>query len=233
MLTNEQIDQLYAFCRKKSVTFYDVQVELVDHLANAIEEKMAAQPALNFDEALQQVYKTFGTMGFGPVVREKEKAVRRSNTRLFWRQFREQWTWPKILVVLSIFGVSYTALQWFDREIVRTVAMFIFLFFVLASGWAMYLLRRMQRKSGHQFLLVNLASVVNQGYAPLNVLIFISQFRESSPTWTDPNSLYGTIVFSVFFALYIVLAISAYQSIRHIQDTLRNAYPNLFNAKTA
>lgn len=233
MLSNEQIDQLYDFCRKKSVTYYDVQVELVDHLANAIEEKMAAQPALTFDVALQQVYKTFGTMGFGPVVREKEKAVRRSNTRLFWRIFREQLSWPKILVVLSVFSATFTALRWFDRELVRAVAMSVFLFFALASGWAMYLLRRMQRRSGHQFLLVNLANVVNQGYAPLNVLIFINQFREGAATWTDPNNLYGVFVFSAVFALYIVLAIAAYQSIRHIQDTLRNTYPNLFNAETA
>ena len=41
MLTDEQIAALFAFCEKHLVRHYDLQVELVDHLANAIETKMA------------------------------------------------------------------------------------------------------------------------------------------------------------------------------------------------
>jgi len=37
-LTKNQIDELYKFTRKHYVYHYDVQSELVDHLANDIEE---------------------------------------------------------------------------------------------------------------------------------------------------------------------------------------------------
>lgn len=36
-LSAQQIDQLYAFTRQHFVEWYDLQSELVDHLANAIE----------------------------------------------------------------------------------------------------------------------------------------------------------------------------------------------------
>ena len=36
-LTENQIDELYKFTRKHYVYHYDVQTELVDHLANDIE----------------------------------------------------------------------------------------------------------------------------------------------------------------------------------------------------
>ena len=39
-LTHKQIDQLFAFTKKKMVRYYDLQVELVDHLAARIEEEM-------------------------------------------------------------------------------------------------------------------------------------------------------------------------------------------------
>ena len=38
-LTNQQIEQLFTFTRQHYVEYYDLQSELVDHLANAIEEQ--------------------------------------------------------------------------------------------------------------------------------------------------------------------------------------------------
>jgi hypothetical protein len=48
MLSQEQLQELFSFCEKHFVQYYDVQVELVDHLANAIEAEMAANPKRSF-----------------------------------------------------------------------------------------------------------------------------------------------------------------------------------------
>lgn len=230
MLTNEQIDYLYAFCRKHSVTYYDVQVELVDHLANAIEEKMLQQPALDFEAALLQVYKGFGVMGFGPVVREKEKAVQKHNTRLFWRYFRQQWRWPEIVVVLTIFLATFMATQYANKEVVRWGAMLVFLAATVMTTRPVACLRRLQKRSGQKFLLVNLAGILNITYAPFNVLIFVNQFGKDADSWLQGN-LFKYVTFSMVFAIYIVFAMATYRSVRHVEGLLRKSYPNLF--KTA
>mgnify|MGYP000193300158 CR=1 FL=1 len=49
MITEVQYESLFAFCRKHYVQYYDVQVELVDHLAEAIEEKLKAEKATKED----------------------------------------------------------------------------------------------------------------------------------------------------------------------------------------
>jgi hypothetical protein len=36
-LTPDEIDELFAFCSKRNVKEYEIQVELVDHLASSIE----------------------------------------------------------------------------------------------------------------------------------------------------------------------------------------------------
>ena len=59
-LTQEQIEQLFVFTKKHLVEHYDVQVELVDHLANAIEAEWEINPNISFTEALQKEYKNFG-----------------------------------------------------------------------------------------------------------------------------------------------------------------------------
>jgi hypothetical protein len=48
LLNTWQIDYLFAFCKKHYVHHYDVQVELVDHLANAVEDEMKKDGNLFF-----------------------------------------------------------------------------------------------------------------------------------------------------------------------------------------
>ena len=59
-LSPEQIERLYQFTRQHYVEYYDLQTELVDHLANAIEEQWTANPKLSFEQALQVEFKKFG-----------------------------------------------------------------------------------------------------------------------------------------------------------------------------
>lgn len=75
MITEAQYESLYAFCRKHYVQYYDVQVELVDHLSEAIEEKMKTNPKLSFDQALDKVYAGFGIKGFADIVATRMEMV--------------------------------------------------------------------------------------------------------------------------------------------------------------
>lgn len=45
-LNESQIEELYDFTRKHFVEYYDLQIELVDHLANGIESKWQENPCL-------------------------------------------------------------------------------------------------------------------------------------------------------------------------------------------
>ena len=56
-LTETHIQGLYKFTRKHYVYFYDVQSELVDHLANDIEDIWQAQPNLSFQDARDTSFK--------------------------------------------------------------------------------------------------------------------------------------------------------------------------------
>lgn len=106
-LTKAQIEQLFEFTRKKYVHFYDVQVELVDHLAATIEATISENPSLSFEQALQKVYGGFGIFGFAKVVQEKEKAVEKHNNRLWKKAIISYFTLPKIALTLLVFVLCY------------------------------------------------------------------------------------------------------------------------------
>jgi hypothetical protein len=66
-LTEAQIESLHMFCEFHGVKYYDVQVELVDHLASAIENRWENEPNIGFEQALNDVYSAFGVGGFSKV----------------------------------------------------------------------------------------------------------------------------------------------------------------------
>ena len=51
-VTKDELNQLYQFAAKHRVRYYDLQTEVVDHLASAIEDKWTEQPDLPFRTAL-------------------------------------------------------------------------------------------------------------------------------------------------------------------------------------
>jgi len=74
-LTKNQIDELYKFTRKHYVYHYDVQSELVDHLANDIEKIWEQTPNLSFEDAKNNSFKKFGIFGFMDVIEAKQKQM--------------------------------------------------------------------------------------------------------------------------------------------------------------
>ena len=75
VLNKEQIKSLFAFVEKKGVKYYDVQHEIVDHLATSIESEMAANENRTFDQALQIVYGEFPITGFAQYTLDLEDSL--------------------------------------------------------------------------------------------------------------------------------------------------------------
>lgn len=74
-LNQEQIKSLFAFVENKGVKYYDVQHEIVDHLATSIESEMAANGNRTFDQALQIVYGKFPITGFAQYTLDLEDSL--------------------------------------------------------------------------------------------------------------------------------------------------------------
>ncbi len=107
MLSKKEINYLFDFTRRKRVRYKDVQIELVDHLASAIEDMMEQDDQMTFEKALEEVYSGFGIFGFAKVLEEKSKAM-----KIFWRRrvlkcMLRFFKLPRILLTMFLFIISY------------------------------------------------------------------------------------------------------------------------------
>ena len=119
-LTQNQIQELFEFTKAHRVRHFDVQTEVVDHLASAIEEKWAMNPNLSFEKALNQVYTGFGIFGFGKLEQEKTEVLNTKLLRKTWKYVKSFLTIPKIFLTILLIGLLHNFLLVVDNAIIIT-----------------------------------------------------------------------------------------------------------------
>ena len=101
-LTKEQIQGLYKFTREHFVEHYDVQTELVDHLANDIEQIWKEKPQLTFREARDTSFKKFGVFGFMDILSEKQKFMEKKYCKILVPVSKNYWNSSYFYLSFSI-----------------------------------------------------------------------------------------------------------------------------------
>lgn len=228
MLTNEQIQELHAFCYRHYVRYYDVQVELVDHLANAIEAQQEANPTLSFEDALRNVYKGFGVMGFGPLVSAKQKAVGKQARKQLWRFFRQQFRWPAILLALMVFASFYSLMQLPSETYFIATAITLLVVLTAITMIAVHRLRRMEKASGKEFLLMQCRNQLNIAFIPLNLINVANLIRPEHERVLHTMSIGGQLMVSAMFTFFVVMSVATWEAFKHVEGVLRKGYPEVF-----
>ena len=227
MLSLEQIEFLFTFCRKHFVYYYDVQIELVDHLANAVEEEIKADPKISFEKALEKVHQSFGVMGFAPLVTEKQKMAEKQSRKLFWMLFKEQFKWPKVItffvlsaIMFYIFSAQAFLMKWFLAVIVL-LSWPVFLFGILR-------LQLIIRRSGKKFLVMNFSLISSLILLPTYLINFSHLFKEVSfLNYTPENILIPGM--SIFLSVYVITIIAVLQTFSSVRNSLYLNYPEVFS----
>jgi len=200
-LSSDQIQHLYTFTQQHYVEYYDLQTELVDHLANSIEEQWTENPKRSFEEALQIEFKKFGIFGFMDVVEQRKKTMNKKYSKLVWLHFKSFFRLPQIIgTLLSIFLVFQLLKSiTISHEVAAILA-----FFILISFWVGLIRMNRKRKKiakqeGKKWLLKEIiygySSMAGMSYLPFQIFL---QFQIH-------HSSLITLFFMSFFMVSIVI----------------------------
>ena len=230
MLSKEQIQSLFTFCRKHFVYYYDVQVELVDHLANAVELEMQKDSKISFERALEKIHKSFGVLGFAPLVAEKQKHAEKQSIKLFWKLLKQQFGWPKILIFFVLFSVLLTLFSIYSSTIIWVSG------FTLIIGAPIIFTRsvRLQKevaKTGKKFLIINFSWIGSLFFLPvyfLNYSKIFKVFRDESILNYMPHN-FMILSVSIYLSVYIIAIITIGQTLTAVKNNLYQTYPEVFS----
>lgn len=220
-INENQINQLYAFTRQHFVEWYDLQTELVDHLANAIEAQWQQHPNRAFDEALQVEFKKFGVFGFMDVVEKRQAALSTKYRKIVWKHFKNFFQLPEILGTLSAIGTLYLILKcsfyseiiFIGLAVIILAAVFIELYFNQRK------LKKDNQQTGKKWLFKDILMGYGQGFTILNLpLQIVLHFRAD---FNNDYVLLGASIFIVVLSLfqYVILVIIPNKAEEYLIET--------------
>ena len=77
-LTIDQIQYIDTYVEKSGIEWFDLKIELVDHLADAAAQILEDNPKLPFEDAVTKAKIAFGTKGFRPLITNRTKQIEKS-----------------------------------------------------------------------------------------------------------------------------------------------------------
>jgi hypothetical protein len=226
MLTNGQIQYLFTFCEKHFVKYYDVQVELVDHLANAVETEMQRDPKISFERALEKVHGSFGVMGFAPLVAEKQAAAEKQSRKLFWKLFKHQLGWPKILLFFLLTDFMVT-LSLVDSKSLRWFFIFILNVGLISELYGIIQIKRLVAPTKKKFLLGEKSNIVFTIWFLLYWIYFPRIF--DTDFLAGSRSFLSILLLSILLSLVVIMIIVTWQTFASVKKNLYKTYPEVFS----
>lgn len=227
MITDAQYDSLFAFCRKHYVQYYDVQVELVDHLASAIEARMLENPKLSFEQALDSVYAGFGIKGFADIVATRMQMVGEKCKKQKWQLFFSYFTVPKIAMTVCIYAGLLLIGKFLTQDYYRglfllLIGVVLFIFEIIHSIQASKLFKRQKK----EMIYTNerLSGIISSGFF-LQLFFSTRAFDLISPKHVNfiPYAIVSLLLLIIFIS-----TLAHRDFIKALYNSAIKQYPNAF-----
>ncbi len=224
-LSLEQIDRLYQFTRQHYVEWYDLQTELVDHLANAIEQQWEENPKISFEDALQIEFKKFGIFGFMDVVEQRQLALNKRYNKIVWKHFKAFFTIPKVVSTFLAIGLCFYILISLSKQagiIINSFLIGAILIFCFTTIFKRVKYNKTAKISGKKWLfkevIFGYSNLAGMGYLPIQFLV---HFDFNSEIGTLKAMFFSVLIILMYLLDYIVL----FEIPSKAEDYLKETYP--------
>ena len=207
-LSNEQVKKLYAYCLKQEIYEYDLQIEIVDHLASSIEDQWVQDSDLSFGWALKNTLDKFGKNGLQKLERKLKKQLRRNFNLILWRYFLKYFRLPKILITAALFTVLFAVLRIAQNNyqvlLFITVPLSIFAFYYSKF----YFPKKVDIKTANDktFVLLDYLKNINTKVGVFIQSPFFALMFSSGSRLRYSNAVWEEIIISAVIALFLVFS---------------------------
>jgi hypothetical protein len=221
-LTEEQINRLYQFTRQHYVEWYDLQTELVDHLANAIEQQWQENPKILFEDALQMEFKKFGVFGFMDVVEKRQLALQKRYSKLVWKHFKKFFTIPKIVITLFSTVLFFLIFRNYSQAeiLITTLFMLVLITFWISLFYQSRKNKKEYKTTGKKWLFKDIifghSSFAGLSYIPVQVMLHVD-FGQNIGILKA--AFFSLLFISMTLCEYIILVIIPSKAEEYLKET--------------
>lgn len=223
-ITPKENQKLFAFCEECNVKYYDVQIELVDHLASSIEEQWMQHPNRSFNNALKIALKDF-TLGLKHISKEKERALNKKYQQIHWNYLRASFSWPVTLRTFALVLILFSAFRLTPNNQVVLIPAIALILSAIPYYYLYYYPNniRIKTDTAKKFLLLKRLrlhnfSVLATACAPIHIFN-LTKFQIPNTIWIE------------FFAafLMVLFGIAAYSQLFYLPKKINQSFLKQFS----
>ncbi len=206
-LTEEQVTKLFAFCRKNEIYAYDLQIEIVDHLASSIEEQWQKNHDLSFGWALKNATQKFGKYGLKQLEHKVKRQLRRNFNLILWNYFLRYFKWPKLFSTIALFLSIFTLLRitpnnhWVILTIAVSLSVFSIYYHYFVFPQKLDIIPPQQK----QFEILDYLKNINAKMGSVVQLPFVAMLFSKHMILQYSNVIWKEATISLVFSILIVL----------------------------
>jgi hypothetical protein len=152
-LTTEQIEYVSDYIESKDIKWYELQLELTDHMVLSMDEYWKQNPELTFDQVKHYAEDKFGRNGFKVIEEERAKVLRKEYRSAQLKMIADYLNFPKIFRSILLGFLAYQVSFYFEKP-----SEFVFrlnLLLLALSIPFMYSWIKNQKINGKCFLAIN------------------------------------------------------------------------------
>lgn len=218
-LTAEQIDYVSNYVKSFDIKWYELQVELTDHMVTSMEKIWEKDPELTFHQVKQYAENRFGRNGFKAIEKERRIVLHKEFNRSQWKMVGEYLKFPKIVMSVLLVVFVYRISFYFEDILLYIKILFgILLITTVVSIFNWFLHRKI---NGKRFLVLETALSVNIGsvwFSYWGIFLaksYIENLRE--------NHLFF-LPFCCFWVLGVLLVITGRHLTNKVASNIKKQY---------
>lgn len=204
-LTKDQIGTIKKFIKSRGFDTIEVEMEILDHVASAVESKIGQDEKLTIDKAIRQVHESFGIMGFSSIEEATSLSVHKRINRDFKQQLINSFRLPRLLYTLAIAALVYfVLLSIIPQASDGKPSLLIYAVFGLIGGIPLLIHQRLFKPWQKQSMVSK--QLLLPGFFMIYANIFLIQFAEGIPSQAIHN---GVLIFSSLTVALELLVLTA------------------------
>jgi hypothetical protein len=212
-LTAGQVEYIADYIESRDIKWYELQVELTDHMVSSMEEFWVKDPELTFHQVKQYAEEKFGRNGFKAIEKERKPILQKEFDKKQRRMVADYLKFPKIVGSILFAFVAFKVSFYFDSPSIYLFGLFASSFIFIIP--MIYLWIRNRKIEGKRFLAIEYAN-------PLWVLLFFHQLGISLSNQVKEELLQYQWLIFLFCSIWVLGILFSITGIHIQKKTIEN-----------
>ncbi|MFV0163726.1 hypothetical protein OBK04_08690 [Empedobacter falsenii] len=223
-LNEIEIEKLFQFTKNHYVEYYDLQIELVDHLACGIEEQWNFDETISFEDALKIEFKKFGVFGFSDIVDNRKLELQKKYKKLINRAILDHLKKKEYIGLILLFALVYMLFTLIDEKI--TFAVVVILFYGFSIFQLIRLNTEYKRKTKKLGIKLVLVETIYKNFISISAASGIFNLGIQLILHLNVNFFYLNLGAAILLPLlFLILYVLCYYLPKHSEEILKELYP--------